>query len=102
METIVLFHGTSLQNAESILQSGFFPGSVYLTPRVEVAREYAYQGDDEEDLAVVEVRVPLGDLSIDNESYDGQDLREALRGGQSLYADARSVQVDRIVSFRVS
>jgi hypothetical protein len=98
MDSITLYHGTSLRNAEGIQQAGFFPGRVYLTPRRAVAQEYAYQGDDEEDLAVVEVRVSRDDLSIDNESYDGQDLLEALRTGQSVYASAESVRVTQIIS----
>jgi hypothetical protein len=87
-DLVTLYHGTSKEGADSIRESGrieagrYFGGiyGVSLTPRREIAEEYADDGE------VIVVKVPRSKLVVDPESYDSRDVEKALSDGASVYA----------------
>lgn len=56
---MTLYHGTSTENLTAIQQTGMLYGPVFLTPRKDVAAQYA----DED--AIIEVCVDANKLMID-------------------------------------
>jgi hypothetical protein len=81
------YHGTTGENAESIMNDGFICGRAYFSPRYEVAADYAL-ANDPDGAVVIAVELEIDILRIDNESYDGDDLQTALDRGVSVYVDS--------------
>lgn len=86
-----LYHGTSTDNAESIRNDGVIRAGNYyggikgvaLSPRKEVAEDFACGFDD--DGEVFEVRVSIDDLVVDPESVNHNDVDLAIQSGESVY-----------------
>lgn len=88
-DLVRLFHGTNEDGAKGINNLGYIKGGNYygvgpnmvaLTPRKKIAEEYANGG------TVFEVLIPKRKLVVDPESFDSDDLEEALKLGASVYA----------------
>lgn len=75
---MTLYHGTSIESANSILDNGFTTKRVYVT-NYEMAKNY---GD-----VIIELFIENDDyINIDNESFDGDiEIKYALDRGLSMY-----------------
>lgn len=75
---MLLYHGTSIESANSIVNNGFITERVYVT-NYEMAKNY---GD-----TVIELFIENDDyINIDNESFDGDiEIEYALDRGLSMY-----------------
>jgi hypothetical protein len=79
MTTITLYHGTTEENAEQINNDGFIRAPAYFTPKKENAGDYGE--------VIFELDIDVDLLNIDNESYDGIDVEEAIYDGASFYVN---------------
>ena len=75
---MTLYHGTSIESANSILDNGFTTERVYVT-NYEMAKNY---GD-----FIIELFIENDDyINIDNESFDGScSIADAIDNGLSMY-----------------
>ena len=78
---ITLYHGTTKEGAAAILREGFFSGRVYLTPRSDIAADYAP--------VVLAVEVDPKNLWMDFDTAeleeDDETIAEWLDRGESVY-----------------
>lgn len=85
-DLVTLYHGTGAREeieASGKINAGHYFGGIVgvsLTPDRSVAEDFAGDGD------VIQVRIPKSKLRIDPESYDEEDLDEALARGASVFA----------------
>ena len=86
-----LYHGTTKEGYEGIIESGFICGKAYFTPDYTMAEAYAFDNDGENGV-VIEVEIDTNELQIDMESYDGDNLEKALAENVSVYTN-NDVQV---------
>lgn len=85
---IRVYHGTTKENAEKIIEDGVIDGPASITPREDIARDFALSNSDEG--VVFEFGInknELNDLRVDLESFDSEDLEEAISKGASLISD---------------
>ncbi|MBK5942696.1 LPD23 domain-containing protein [Halorhodospira halophila] len=103
-DLVTLYHGTDQEGADAIRASGDIKSGgpymgvrgVSLTPRRDVAQEFADANDPDAEGVVFEVEVPRDRLQIDPEHADTFDLQAALDDGASVIAD-NDVVVDEEV-----
>lgn len=84
MSTITLYHGTPKFNYNSIIAEGELSGPVYLTPRKELAEDYA--ANNSADYVVFEIEVDRGLLNYDAEFVNEYCVEASLEAG-SVYVD---------------
>jgi hypothetical protein len=99
MSKVILFHGTTKAALSEIRRSGVLEGPVFLTPRKEVAEDYA--GDDgvvlevevEKELLLLDFDfagaqlISLEDANVYTESEGDKSIDEWLEEGQSVGID---------------
>ena len=85
-DLVTVYHGTSEEAAAGIRADDRIDGPVSVTPRRDVAEEYA-DIDDDGNYVVFELEVPREFLRVDRESFDSEDIAEALDAGAPLYTE---------------
>lgn len=103
---ITLYHGTSNEAADGILESGQINGPVYLTANRECAEDvYVYEWEDEGALVTVEVDtddLPDWGWRVDMEKLNtAPQIAEAIERGMDVYCKA-SIPVERLEVERIT
>lgn len=80
-----LYHGTTIENFEQIIESGELIGPVYFSATFEKAAEYALNNDPNGVVIAVEFD---GDLKPDNESLYWDSADDAIENGGEVYTDS--------------
>lgn len=78
----ILYHGTTLQNAEEIKKSTVLYGPVFFTAKFDTASEYALNNDPNGVLLEIDYD---GELMPDNESSEWKNSDEAIFNGGSVF-----------------
>jgi len=79
--TITLYHGTTNEAAEQILKCGYIQSPAYFTPKEENAHDYGGY--------VFEIDIDIEKINVDTESYNSDDVQEALEDGASFFINER-------------
>lgn len=84
MSTITLYNGTPKFNYSSIVADGALSGPVYLTPRKELAEDYA--ANNSADYVVFEIEIDRDLLNYDAEFVSEHCVDASMDAG-SVYVD---------------
>lgn len=97
MSTVILYHGTPKFNYNAIIADGELSGPVYLTPRKELAEDYA--ANNSADYVVFEIKVDRDLLNYDAEFVNEQCVEASLEAGSVYVDEAVSVKNARVTFY---
>lgn len=91
-----LYHGTTIENFEQIIESGELIGPVYFSATLDKAAEYALSNDPNGVVIAVDFD---GDLMPDNESLYWDSADEAIENGAEVYTNCNVSVADATFTF---